>query len=80
MIHSDTCADCGRDLALRSHASDCSQLVVRCEECGERVAQGQTNQIDVSLPDEYYPEFIHLCHACDERSVDTATDRDGGDT
>jgi ribosomal protein S27E len=64
----NACRDCGRDLRIRSHASDCPRLVVRCEHCGQRVPQGQTSQVDISLEDEYYPEFIHLCGGCSDSS------------
>jgi hypothetical protein len=70
MIHDpDTCTDCGRDLRHRGHAPDCPKLVVRCEGCGQRVPQASADQVDVTPPDEYYPEFIHLCGDCVEEGA-----------
>lgn len=34
---------------------------VRCETCGDRVPQPRATGVDVSLEDEYYPEFIYFC-------------------
>jgi len=77
-VDPDTCRDCGRDLAVRSHAHDCPKLVVRCEGCGQRVPQGQASQVDVSPPDEYYPDFIHLCQRCNDRDQDTERSQSEG--
>lgn len=37
---------------------------VRCEDCGDRVSEARATGLDVSPPDEYYPEFIHVCPGC----------------
>jgi hypothetical protein len=37
---------------------------VRCEDCGDRVPEARATGLDVSPPDEYYPEFIHFCPGC----------------
>lgn len=75
----DTCGDCGRDLRVRSHAHDCPRREVTCEGCGGYVPQRVTTVIDLSPPDEYYPEIRHLCPNCDgsddaDRGEGVATD------
>jgi len=38
--------------------------MVRCTACGRRAPEDHMEQIDVSAPDEYYPEFEYLCPSC----------------
>jgi hypothetical protein len=50
---------------------------VQCERCGSYVPVRAAKQVDVSPPEEYYPETIHVCPSCtvdDEDEIAT----DGG--
>jgi hypothetical protein len=36
----------------------------QCLECGQRAPQEEMGSIDVSAPDEYYPQIRYLCPDC----------------
>lgn len=38
----------------------------RCEDCGREYPEEQMRGIDVSGPEEYYPEFVYLCRGCSD--------------
>ena len=48
----DRCHDRREELSAR---------YVCCEECGDRLPESRATSLDVSGPNEYYPEFIHFC-------------------
>jgi len=80
----DECRDCGRDLNIQSHGPSCPRRSVLCEGCGSYVPARQAKQVDVSPPDEYYPETIHTCPSCtvdddEEIATDGGVDKDGQD-
>ena len=37
---------------------------VGCHRCNARIPQAMAVSIDVSAPDEYYPEYQHFCPGC----------------
>lgn len=54
---------------------------VVCETCGDRVPRSRATGVDVSSPDEYYPEYVYFCptHAPDSgESDDHKVRADGG--
>ncbi len=58
----DYCESCRHD----------DEQYVRCEACGDRLPEWRATGVDVSPPDEYYPEFIYFCPA-------DAPEDDGGE-
>jgi hypothetical protein len=63
------CDGCARDLGIKPPLR-------RCVECGHRAPEEQMTAIDVSLPDEYYPTFEHLCKSCSLTTDSEQGDRD----
>jgi hypothetical protein len=61
------CDGCARELGLKPP-------MVRCTSCGRRAPEEHMEAIDVSPPDEYYPEFEYLCQSC---SRDDGGEQDG---
>lgn len=51
------CDPCQRDHGLKPPYQ-------RCFECGGRHSQELMDAVDVSPPDEYYPEIEYLCPVC----------------
>lgn len=64
----DYCDPCAREVGSKPPMR-------RCLGCGRDATQEQMESIDVSPPDEYYPDIRYLCRDC---SRDTDTDRPGG--
>lgn len=69
----DLCSLCGTyigtppgeeycDACAREHGM--KPPIVRCMHCGQRAPEDQMKQIDVSPPDEFYPDIEHLCRDC----------------
>jgi len=59
---------------------DTKEYVV-CDTCGDRLPQSRATSVDVSPPDEYYPELIYYCpeHApSTDDNEDTEVATDGG--
>ena len=57
------CDGCARELGLKPP-------MVRCMGCGQRAPQDHMDPIDVSPPDEYYPEIEYLCPSCSDGDAD----------
>lgn len=57
MLGDDYCDPCARELGTKPPMD-------RCIECGQRAPQEEMDSIDVSAPDEYYPEIRYLCPGC----------------
>ena len=53
----DYCDGCAREIGVKLPLR-------RCVHCGQRRPEEDMEPIDVSGPDEYYPEFEYLCPAC----------------
>jgi hypothetical protein len=53
------CDPCARDIGAK-------EPLRTCLECGQRGPGEQMTSIDVSPPDEYYPEIKYLCRSCAE--------------
>lgn len=53
----DYCEPCAREYGSKPPMR-------RCMGCGQDAPQEQMKTIDVSPPDEYYPEIEYLCHDC----------------
>jgi len=51
------CDGCARELGVKPP-------MVRCMACGRRAPEDHMEGIDVSPPDEYYPEIEYLCQSC----------------
>jgi len=51
------CDGCAREIGAKPPLR-------RCEHCGQRAPEEHMTAVDVSGPDEYYPEFIHFCPSC----------------
>jgi len=58
----DYCDPCARELGVKPPME-------RCLDCGQRAPQEEMESIDVSQPDEYYPEIRYLCPGCSDRGV-----------
>jgi len=61
---SDYCDSCARELGTKPPMQQCMG-------CGRDAPQEQMEAIDVSPPDEYYPDMEYLCRDC--------SNRDGGE-
>lgn len=61
----DHCESCKRE-------HDPTHVIHNCLGCGREALQEQMEAIDISPPDEYYPEVRYLCRDCDG---DTEGDR-----
>lgn len=48
----------------------------RCMHCGSEAPEPRMEAIDVSLDDEYYPEFEYLCPSCASGVPDSESDAD----
>lgn len=64
----DYCDGCAREIGAKPPLR-------RCVSCGQQGPEENMKEIDVSLPDEYYPTFEFLCRSC---SADTGTGQSGG--
>lgn len=53
----DYCDGCARELGVKPP-------MVRCMGCGRDAPQERMEPIDISPPDEYYPEIEYLCRGC----------------
>ena len=51
------CDGCARELGTKPPMR-------RCMGCGRDAPEEQMEPIDLSGPDEYYPEFEYLCRGC----------------
>jgi len=51
------CDPCAREIGAKPP-------IERCLHCGARAPQEQMESVDVSAPDEYYPEIRYLCWDC----------------
>jgi hypothetical protein len=51
------CDGCAREIGAKPPLR-------RCIECGDRYPEDRMKALDVSLPDEYYPEFEYICQGC----------------
>jgi hypothetical protein len=63
----DYCDACQREHGMKPP-------IVRCLDCGENAPQEQCESIDVSGPNEYYPDMRYLCPGCqrDDQDGDAA--------
>lgn len=55
----DYCEGCEREVGIKPPLR-------RCESCGNEYPEERMEALDVSEPDEYYPEFIYLCGGCSD--------------
>jgi len=53
----DYCEGCQRELGIKPPLR-------RCRRCGDRLPEEEMEAVDVSPPDEYYPEFEYFCPGC----------------
>jgi hypothetical protein len=51
------CEPCAREIGVQPPME-------RCLHCGENAPQEQMESIDISGPEEYYPEIRYLCRDC----------------
>lgn len=51
------CDGCARDVGVKPPLR-------RCLHCGQRAPEAEMDAIDVSAPDEYYPQVRYLCPGC----------------
>lgn len=66
------CSRCGVHIGLRSgdYCDPCAREIGakppmrRCMGCGRDAPQEEMESIDVSAPDEYYPDIEYLCRDC----------------
>lgn len=54
---SDYCDPCAREIGAKPPMQ-------RCMGCGRDVPQEQMESVDISQPDEYYPDIRYLCRGC----------------
>lgn len=59
------CDGCAREIGVKPPLR-------RCLHCGTRDPEEQMESIDVSAPDEYYPEIRYLCPSCVSEDGDQA--------
>ena len=68
----DLCSICGVYIGFGSdeYCDGCAREIGtkpplrRCVNCGQRGPEEEMEPIDVSGPDEHYPEFEYLCRSC----------------
>jgi len=53
----DYCESCAREVGAKPPLQ-------RCLHCGDRLPQEQMESVDISGPDEYYPEIRYFCRDC----------------
>jgi len=66
------CSLCGVHIGLWSdeYCDPCAREIgakppmERCLHCGRNAPQELMESVDISTPDEYYPEIRHLCRDC----------------
>jgi hypothetical protein len=59
----DYCDGCEREMGLKPP-------MTRCFGCHEQYPQEHMERIDLSDPDEYYPQFQYLCGSCSGGDAD----------
>jgi hypothetical protein len=59
----DYCDGCEREMGLKPP-------MTRCFGCHELYPQEKMDRIDLSDPDEYYPQFQYLCGSCSGGDAD----------
>jgi len=59
----DYCDGCAREIGVKPP-------IRRCVHCGQRGPEEDMTVIDVSGPEEYYPEFEYLCRSCSDGDAD----------
>lgn len=57
LFSDDYCDPCARDLGVKPPME-------RCMDCGQDAPREQMESIDVSGPEEYYPDIQYLCRNC----------------
>lgn len=56
-IREDYCDACARDIGAKPP-------LISCYHCGDRYEEQQMESIDLSAPDELYPDIKHICSKC----------------